>query len=166
MPIWFLHKMYILYHLLWIAKYTTLDTTLRTRTQLLIVFSLRYTVHDYCHFERARMLPARVTSYMRICIWTSHLQILLVCLFIWRRHLPHEGLLYSTATAQMSWGGSLSCHTCYNTKPRSEGQPLLSRILRQARDTEDWRRNPNSHWTYSQSTIVLTLFIKFNVYLI
>ena len=75
MYIWCLHKMYILYHLLWISKYiSTLDTTLRTRTQLLIVFSLRYTVHDYWHFERARMLPARVTSYMRICICTSHLQ--------------------------------------------------------------------------------------------
>ena len=35
-----LHKMYILYHLPWIAKYiSTLDETLRTSTQLISIFS-------------------------------------------------------------------------------------------------------------------------------
>ena len=33
-----------------------------------------------------------------------------------------------------------------------------------ALDTEDWHRNPNPPWTYSQLAIVLTLFIKINVY--
>lgn len=114
--IWCIHKIYILYHLLWIAKYiSTLDTTLRTRTQLISIFAPIYCVRLLvlwtCSYATCACNIVHENMYMYISF-----TILLVCLFIWRRHHPHEGLLYSTATAQMSWDGSLSCHPWCNTK--------------------------------------------------
>ena len=84
-----IYKMYIRYHLPWIAKYISafnLEKTQRKHTQLVSIF-LRYTVHDHWYFERARMLRARVTTCMRICKCKCKFVLkycLFAYLFIWK----------------------------------------------------------------------------------